>query len=288
MLYVVIAAVLVMYAKMDGWDAVKRGVRAMAIIALLQAGTYGSMVREQFWTTIPNLVATSLSGNVTAITAAQRFDRVDMAASNLIARADGQAAGLLNLRPQIAISFAQAAIKVFLLVSFALWLVSRVATALLIAVGPFLLIAWLFDATRGWVLQWIGKLIGLAVWQLCAAILAEMVLRGSMYWVQRVAAFPGAGLAEMLDGLWKVAIWFGINMLVMLGLPYYAAIGSSSAAGAGVAVATGGALVGGAASMGARAGAAAASAAMRAGGAAYQRMRRNSSSSSSSNRRSTP
>src|SRR3954468_12709442 len=88
MLYVVIAAVMVMYGKLDGWDAVKRGVRAMAIIALLQAGTYGSMVREQFWTVIPNLIATSLSGAPTAITAAQRFDRVEQAASHLVALAD--------------------------------------------------------------------------------------------------------------------------------------------------------------------------------------------------------
>lgn len=279
MLYVVIAAVMVMYAKMDGWDAVKRGIRAMAIIALLQAGTYGSYVREQFWTTIPNLIASSLSGNPTSITAAQRFDRVSTAAAHMVARADGQATGIFNFRAQIGISFAEFAMRFFLFVSFALWLVARVASALLICAGPFLLIAWLFDATRGWVLQWIGKLVGLAVWQLCAGILTEMVLRGSIFWVQRVAAVPGIGLAEVLDGLWKIAIWFGINMLVMLGLPYYAAIGSASAAGMGVAGAMGSAAIGGAAAMGARAGASVASAGMRAGAAAVRRMRGSSSSS---------
>jgi hypothetical protein len=46
MLYVLIAAVMVMYGRMSGWEAVRRGVRAMAVIALLQAATYGSYVRE--------------------------------------------------------------------------------------------------------------------------------------------------------------------------------------------------------------------------------------------------
>ena len=115
------------------------------------------------------------------------------------------------------------------------------------------MVAFLFDATRSWVLQWVGKLVGLAVWQLCAAILAEIVLRGSMTWVQKVAAAPGAGLPEMVDELWKVVIWFGLNAIVMLGLPYYAAIGSSAAAGIGVASATGWAVAGTAASLGASA-----------------------------------
>ena len=193
MLYVLIAAVMVMYGRMSGWEAVRRGVRAMAMIALLQAGTYNSYVRETFWVTIPDKVASSLSGSPTRITAAQRFDRVNEAAANLVAVADQQATGLFNFRPQIAITLAEACMKAFLFVSFALWLVSRIATALLIAAGPFLLVAFLFDATRSWVLQWVGKLVGLAVWQLCAAILAEIVLRGSMTWVQRVAAAPGSG-----------------------------------------------------------------------------------------------
>lgn len=253
MLYVLIAAVMVMYGRMGGWEAVRRGVRAMAVIALLQAATYGAYVRETFWVTIPDKVAASLSGSPSTITAAQRFDRVNQAASNLVAVADRQATGLFNLRPQIAITVAEACMKAFLFITFALWLVSRIATALLIAAGPFLLIAFLFDATRSWVLQWIGKLVGLAVWQLCAAILAEMVLRGSMSWVQRVAAAPGAGLPEMLDELWKVAIWFGLNAIVMLGLPYYAAIGSSAAAGIGVASVAGWALAGQAATLGASA-----------------------------------
>lgn len=253
MLYVLIAAVMVMYGRMSGWEAVRRGVRAMAIIALLQAGTYGSYVRETFWVTIPDKVASSLSGSPTTITAAQRFDRVNQAAANLVAVADQQATGLFNFRPQIAITIAEACMKAFLFISFALWLVSRIATALLIAAGPFLLIAFLFDATRGWVLQWVGKLVGLAVWQLCAAILAEIVLRGSMTWVQRVAGATGVGLPEMVDELWKVVIWFGLNAIVMLGLPYYAAIGSSAAAGLGVAATAGWAVAGTAASLGASA-----------------------------------
>jgi len=174
-----------------------------------------------------------------------------LAASNLVAVADQRATGFFNFRPAIAIAIAEACMKIFNFVTFALWEVARIATALLISAGAFLLIAFLFEATRGWVLQWVGKLVGLAVWQLFAMILAEIVLKGSMTWIQKVAANTGMGLPELIDELWKIVIWFGLNAIVMLGLPYYAAIGSSAAAGIGVAAAVGGALATTAATFGA-------------------------------------
>ena len=113
---------------------------------------------------------------------------------------------------------------------FALWLVARVATALLISVGPFLLIAAIFDTTRGWVMSWIGKLVSLAVWSLCSTALAEMMLSGTLVWVRRTAA-NAAGLSERVDGLWKLCVWILIDFAVMLALPYFASVGSGAAAG---------------------------------------------------------
>jgi type IV secretion system protein VirB6 len=230
MLMVAAAAVLVWTGRLDLWWVVRRVVIALIIIALLQAGAYNQYVRDFFWTTVPNLVATAFAGGGVTVTAARRFDVISDAASHVVAAADAPATGLWNIRPQFGIALAHGLMLITIGLCFALWLVARVATALLISVGPFLLIAAIFDATRGWVIGWVGKLVSLAVWSLCSTALAEMMLAGTLMWVQRTAAYA-AGLSERVDGLWKLCVWILIDFAVMLALPYFASVGSGASSG---------------------------------------------------------
>lgn len=230
MLMVAISAVLVWTGRLDLWWVVRRVLIALIIITLLQAGAYNQYVRDFFWTTVPNLIASSFAGGQVNVTAARRFDVISDAASHVVAAADAQASGIWNVRAQFGIALAHGVMLVTIGLCFALWLVARVATALLISVGPFLLIAAIFDATRGWVMSWIGKLVSLAVWSLCSTALAEMMLSGTLVWVRRTAA-NAAGLSERVDGLWKLCVWILIDFAVMLALPYFASVGSGAAAG---------------------------------------------------------
>lgn len=239
MVLILVSGVLLWTSKLDLWWVVRRVTVALVVIALLRAGQYTDYIRTPFWETIPNGIASAFAGGGARTTTAARFDTVSDAAANLVAQADARA-GLMNVRAGVAISIAQGAMKAFLFVCFALWLVARVATALLIAAGPFLLIAALFDVSRHIVLSWFGKLVSLAVWTLCSTALTEMVLAGMIRWVQRANALGGAaGLAELVDTLWNVAAWFGVSFVVLLGLPYYAAIGGGAAGGPHVGVGVG-------------------------------------------------
>lgn len=230
MLMVAVSAVLVWVGRLDLWWVARRVMLALIVITLLQVGTYDQYVREMFWTTVPNLVASAFAGGGVNVTAAQRFDVISDAASHVVAAADAQAGGIWNLRAQIGIALAHGLILVAIGLCFALWLLARVATALLIAIGPFLLIAAIFDATRGWVIGWASKLVTLAVWSLCSTALAEMMLAGTLMWVRRTAA-NAAGLSQSVDGLWKLCVWILIDFGVMVALPYFAAVGSGAAGG---------------------------------------------------------
>ena len=240
MLLVVVAAVLLWKQRLDFWWVAKRFMLAFIVIQILDAGNYASYLREPFWTTIPNALAGAFTGTQVTVTAAQRFDKVADAATHVVALADAQASGILNFRAQFGIAFAHGLMMVFIGCCYALWLISRVATALLIMTGPFLLASFIFDATRGWGMGWLSKLVTLAVWTACVMALAEMMLAGSMMWVRQAAA-NAAGLSERLDGLWKLVVWFFINLAVMAGLPYYASVHSGAAGGvhAGANVAAG-------------------------------------------------
>ena len=239
MLMTAVAAVLLWTRRLDLWWVVRRFGIAIVVIGLLQVGTYNTYIREPFWTTIPNAIAGGFTGGSVSVTTARRFDIMSDAASHVVAAADAQATGLWNFRPAFAIAMADGAMKIFIGICFALSLVARQATALLISAGPFLLVAAIFDVSRPWVIGWFGRLIALAAWTLFVTALSEMTLAGSLLFIQRTAAFAG-GLSERVDGLWKLTIWMLINCAVMLGLPYYAAFGSGGGggvqAGAGAAV----------------------------------------------------
>ena len=253
MIVVALAAVLLWTRKLDAWWVARRVLIAMVVIGLLQVGTYNSYIREPFWTTIPNAIAGSFTGGAVNISVAQRFDKVSDAAAHVVAAADAQATGFLNFRPAFAIAFADGLMHLFIGICFAMSLIARQATALLISVGPYLLIAAIFDSTRHWVVGWFGKLLALMVWTLFIAALSEMMLAGSIAYIQRMAAFA-AGLSERVDGLWKLVVWFLINAAVMIGLPYYSSFGAG-AAGGGVQAGFAGALGIGAAAGGRVAGA---------------------------------
>jgi type IV secretory pathway VirB6-like protein len=276
MLAVLIASIMLMYGKLDLWETLRRGVKTGVILALLQVGTYNAQVRELFWTTLPNLAATSVGGAATNRTQAQRYNQLWQVEEAVISAADQQVTGWgpSAWRASFSLAFAEGCGKLFLVWCFALTILARIATALLICAGPFLLIAALFETTRHWVMSWVGKLVGLAIWVLFANILSELVLQGTMQYAGTVAANNAAGIFGALDGCWRLALWLFLCALTMTTLPYYSSIASGAAAGIGVAngillgttARAAGAVAGGvgnAAASGARAGAAAARGALR-------------------------
>lgn len=269
MIGVLMAGALCWFGKLDFWWAVRRTFIALFVILLLQGGQYGTYIRTPFWETIPNGIASALTGGTVGVTASQRFDKLSDAASTAISQVDRRVTGLFEIRAQVSVALAQAAIQLFIGLCFVLWLVARVALALLIGIGPFVMIAALFDISRHYVTGWFGKLVSISAWSLCAMVLTEIVLQGSLMWIQRTAA-ANVGVAEAVDGLWKIAVWLLICVVVMIGLPHYANIGGGASAGinAGIGMANAAARLGGgaaisAASTAARMGRAAGTAAAR-------------------------
>jgi type IV secretion system protein VirB6 len=254
---VLVAAALCWFGRLNFWWVTRRIFIAVFVILLLQGGQYTSYIRTPFWETIPNGISSALAGSSVSITPAQRFDRISDAASTAISRVDRQITSIFEIRAQVSIALAQAAINAFIGICFCLWLISRIALALLIGVGPFLLVAAIFDISRHFLMEWFGKLVSLSVWSLCAMVLTEIVLQGSILWIQRTAT-ADVGIAEAVDGLWKIAVWMLVCAVVMIGLPYYASIGSPASAGvnSGIGVGIAAARMGGGAAMSAAAGAA--------------------------------
>lgn len=243
MLYVlVMLAMLLAGNAMTFWGFIKDCLRAMVVVALLQAATFNRYVRDLFWTDIPNWTASAIQGGAVSITAAERFDRIASATQHGFALLEAKLS-FYSVVANFRVSIIQTVCELFLTFSFALWVIARVATALLICAGAFLIILYLFQSTRHIVLGWVNKLVGLAVWSLCSAILTEIILSGSLFWVRRATATVSAGgVTEGVNSMGQLAAWYFVCAVLMLGMPILASVASSSA---GITSVGGGMIMGG-------------------------------------------
>src|SRR4051812_46537154 len=85
-----------------------------------------------------------------------------------------------------------------LIACFGMWYISRVFMAVVICLGPFLIIGALFKGTRGFVFQWIGKLIGLTMLGLASSIVLRVVLAIISARLRSVEINPSMSIDEMI------------------------------------------------------------------------------------------
>src|SRR4051812_20217734 len=175
-LYVIGYAFLMMYGRVEGWTLASAVGRAMAVAAILKIDNYSYYVRDLFFTDLPNQLARAMNGPRITVNSAQQFDVLWEAVVHYTAFIKSQATGWSNV-VNVGVVLVMAGMNLGALwVIFGVWLISRVFMALVICLGPFLIILYLFRGTREYVNQWLGKIAGLTLLQLAAAILLRILL----------------------------------------------------------------------------------------------------------------
>lgn len=123
-----------------------------------------------------------------------------------------------------------------LIIAF-LILLSKVVTAVLLAVGPLFIVLLLFSATQRYFESWIGMVMNFGFILILATAIGQIMASLADSYITVMAATPGA-LANLADAS-MLCIVFGLCGLTMSQVPSIAA-----ALGGGVALATKGALGG--------------------------------------------
>jgi type IV secretory pathway VirB6-like protein len=260
-LYVVGFSLLMAYGRVDKGTFLTAIIRALSVAAILKAANYNYYVRDLFFTDLPNAIASAANGPAMTVKSAEQFDRMWSAVLHYSAFINGQASGWDDAVNRGIVWLLAGANLVALGVCFGMWYLARGFMAIIIGIGPWLIILYLWDATRGWVNEWIGKLVGFIVLQLAAATLLRIVLSILNRRLLAMNEAPGMSVDEMIANAAGLTGIFWIMAMVMFVLPSFVAIGS--AAGTGVAMASGmvgsigGTLAGGAFKAGGMAGKAA-------------------------------
>ena len=197
-LYVIGYAFMTMSSKVDTWAFVLAGARAMAVGAILQAHNYNYYVRDFFFHDLPNQAAKAINGPRINVNSAEQLDMAWSSVLHYTAFILAKASGWSQWDDRLMAWIFAGGDYLALLVCFGMWYLSRVFLAIIIAIGPFLIILFLFRSTREYVQQWIGKLVGLTVLGLASSILLRMTL---VVMSSRLKGFhldPAMPVSEML------------------------------------------------------------------------------------------
>lgn len=206
--------------------------RIAVVVWLIVSLAYIPMIRDTVVNDFPNEIAGWVNGDGQAMSSAAQFDRLDEANAHFTSLILGQATGFLQMPTRIIAHAHRAAAKFWLELIFYIWIACRMLTYLLVASGVVFVFFLLFESTRNWFGEFLGKLVGVCVWQLMSAIMLRITLVGMEVYMRAAIANPGRSLDEQLETAADIAGWFLGCFILLLLLPAAAGVGSGMVAGA--------------------------------------------------------
>lgn len=225
----------------------KYAVRVVLLMFLVSERGYVDFVATPALDTVPNEIAHRILGVGAGLNAVEQFDIIDATVKEMVVTAWGNATGLFNIGNQLAIWNHELWHNVFHGLMFYVWMAMRALLYMVVMSGAFLLAFIPFDSTVSYVRTNIGKMVGLTVWQLCAAIVLKVGLNGTQIMLDRVTQGQTTSIAAQIQILGDVWRWeLGVLVTFIL-MPAAAGVGSGIAASSSVVQ---GMIVGAATTMG--------------------------------------
>ncbi len=236
-------------------------VRAATVVFLIShSGSFVQYIRDPIFDKIPQAISSTIlsaagASTTSGTTIAQQFDKVSVASDAVTAAIITSQTGwsVSSLVNYAAASFANFAVQ-FLLGGIAgIWLLGQSLLAIILCFGPLLLGFELFDRTRGWLDQWIGKLVGITAFGIGTSILLAIEMTGELNMLKAVNANLPTGGPEAVSALLRVGCNVLLDLFTMAALPAICAYGSGVAASLSAPSAMASLRAAGAAASGARA-----------------------------------
>ena len=213
-------------------------VRAAVIVFLIShSGAFAQYVRDPIFDKLPQAVSSTVLASAgvqtnSSMTIAQQFDRASAAAEAVTAAivARQTSFSIPSLVNYLSAQFANSGIQFLLSCIAGIWLLGQSLLAIILCFGPFLLVFELFDRTRGWVDQWIGKLVGMTCFGIGTSILLSIQMTGLRRMLKAVMDNLPTGGPEAVAVLMRVCCNVVLDLFTMVALPTICAYGSGVAA----------------------------------------------------------
>ena len=209
---------------------------AVIVFLIVHSGTFVQYVRDPIFDKIPQAISSTILASAgvqtnSSATIAQQFDKASAAADAVTAAivARQTSFSIASFANYLSAQFADFGIQGLLSFIAAIWLLGQSLLAIILCFGPLLLGFELFDRTRGWVDQWIGKLVGMTCFGIGTSILLSIQMTGLLNMLRAVIKNLPTGGPEAVAVLMRVASNIVLDAFTMVALPAICAYGSGVA-----------------------------------------------------------
>jgi type IV secretion system protein VirB6 len=178
-LWIIVQGVLVMRGDMDPRGGITRIIKVALVVGIVtSSGLYTNYVQTLLITTLPNWFATAAGGSQAAITSTPAtFDNMWAVTEHTVETVGAQIP-IYDIVDAVSLSLIELSIIVLMVVTFAIYEFAIIVTGIMVAIGPVLIVGYLFDATKGVADRWIGKLITYSLLTLLINVTLTVVLQG--------------------------------------------------------------------------------------------------------------
>ena len=241
-LWIIVQGVLVMRGDMDARGGITRIIKVAMVVGILtSSGLYTNYVQTLFITTIPNWFATAAGGTQAAIASTPAtFDNMWQVTEHSVENVSAQIA-IYDIVDAVSLALIELSIMVLLVVTFAIYEFAIIAIGIMVAIGPVLVVGYLFEATKGVTDRWIGKLITYSLLTLLINVTLNIVLTGEKAYMGVILTQQASGAAAVpaeIKVLIELAMFFAMGAFIIISLPAIAA-----ALGGGLGVSPGAAIM---------------------------------------------
>jgi type IV secretion system protein VirB6 len=226
-LWIIIQGVLVMRGDLDTRGGVTRMIKVALVVGILtSSGLYTTYVQTAFMTTIPNWLATAAGGPGAGITSTpQTFDNMWQVTEHTIETVSAQLSNF-DVIDAVSLAVIEICVAVLLLITFAIYEFAIIIVGIMVAIGPVLIVGYLFDATKAVTDRWIGKLITYSVLSLLINVTLNTVLQGEKIYMRVILAQEASGAAAIpveIKILLSLVMFFAMGAFIVVSLPVIAA-----------------------------------------------------------------
>jgi len=241
-LWIIIQGILVMRGDMDARGGVTRIIKAAFVVGILTSSSlYTNYVQTLFITTIPNWFATAAGGTTLSATSTPgTFDNMWQVTEHTVETVSSHIA-IYDVVDAVSLALVEIALMILLVITFAIYEFAIIITGIMVAIGPIVIVSYLFEATKGVADRWMGKLITYSLLTLLINITLAVVLSGEKAYMRVILmnqASSGSSVAVEIKVLIELAMFFAMGAFIIVSLPAIAA-----ALGGGLSVSPGQAIL---------------------------------------------
>lgn len=231
-LWIIVSGVLVMRGDLDARRGITRVISACLVLSLLMSSAlYNQYVVSFFTMGLPDWLARSVLGVNGVQPTAHQFDALWNEANGFF-RAASKNLNFYNVLYSVELGIMQDLVVFPIGITFLIFETAKILMDVIVSIGPFLLVGYLFQATRGIADRWIGKLIGLAILMLLVDIVLSIILQGdAAYFNKSMTGLTAATVIDTITIAIQFVIFLTLGCLITCFLPAIA-----SFLGGGVAV----------------------------------------------------